>query len=102
MSRPLGLPPPLSDHNAWADWWYHTIGINVIPAHTKKKKTFVEWKQWQTEPIPEELHNQWKQENKFADGMAIIVGKVWRSNHAGEYLIFVDLDNLKAIEEFCT
>jgi desulfoferrodoxin (superoxide reductase-like protein) len=94
--------PPLSDHNAWADFWYYEIGVNVVPAHTQKKKTFMEWKRWQTESIPEELHDQWKRENKFADGLAIILGKVWRGEHIGEYLIFIDCDNLKAIEEFCT
>ena len=94
--------PPLSDHNAWADFWYYEIGVNVIPADTRKKKTFVEWKQWQTESIPEELHDEWKRENKFEDGLAIIVGKVWRGEHIGEYLVFIDCDNFKAIEEFCT
>jgi hypothetical protein len=94
--------PPLSDHNAWADFWYYEIGVNVIPADTRKKKTFVEWKQWQTESIPEELHDQWKKEHRFADGLAIILGRVWRGEHIGEYLIFIDCDNLKAIEEFCT
>jgi P4 family phage/plasmid primase-like protien len=65
------------------------------------KKTFVEWKRWQTEPIPEELHNEWKATNAFADGMAIIVGKVWRGLHTGQHLTFIDCDNSKAIEEFC-
>ena len=94
--------PPLSDHNAWSDVWYYDFGINVIPANTRLKTTSTEWKQWQQKSIPEELHEKWKKENKFDDGMAIIVGKVWRGDHKGEYLIFVDLDNLKAIEEFCT
>ena len=71
----------------------------MIPAHTQQKKTFMEWKQWQTESIPEELHDQWKKENRFANGLAIILGKVWRGEHIGEYLIFIDCDNLKAIEE---
>jgi WD40 repeat protein/bifunctional DNA primase/polymerase-like protein len=100
MAEAVGIPP-LEDHNRWADYWYYEVGVNVIPAHTKQKKTFVEWKRWQIESIPEELHDQWKSEKKFADGMAIILGKVWRGDHIGEYLIFIDLDNQKAIEEFC-
>jgi hypothetical protein len=95
-------PPPIMDHNAWADHWYYEIGVNMIPAHTKKKKTSVEWKRWQMEPIPEELHDQWKKENKFADGLAAVLGKVHQGEHIGEYFIFIDCDNLKAIEEFCT
>jgi hypothetical protein len=93
--------PALTDHNGWADFWYYEIGVNVIPAHTQKKKTFVEWKRWQIESIPEELHAQWKHENVFKDGMAIVLGKVWRGEHIGEYLTFIDLDNSKAIEDFC-
>jgi hypothetical protein len=93
---------PLSDHNLWADFWYYKIGVNVIPSDTRRKKTYTKWSEWQLKPIPEEVHNQWKNENRFADGLAIVVGKVWRGEHIGENLIFIDLDNLKAIEEFCT
>ena len=24
--------PPLDNYNAWADFWYYVIGVNVIPA----------------------------------------------------------------------
>nr|MDQ3969451.1 bifunctional DNA primase/polymerase [Thermoproteota archaeon] len=94
--------PPLSDHNAWSDFWYYIIGVNVIPAHTKTKTTLVSWKDWQVKSIPQELHEQWKRENKFSDGLAIVVGKVWRGEHAGKFLTFVDCDNPKAIKEFRT
>jgi hypothetical protein len=95
-------PPPLNDMNSWADYWRKVIGVNIIPANTRAKKTFTEWKQWQTKPIPDEVHEQWKKEGKFADGMAIILAKVWFGDHRNKYLIFVDCDNLRAIEEFCT
>jgi hypothetical protein len=32
----------------------------------------------------------------------VILGKVWRGRYEGNYLIFIDLDNLKAIDEFCS
>jgi hypothetical protein len=101
-TTPTPGSPPADDLNAWADYWRYEAGLNTIPAHTSVKKTSISWKEWQTEPIPEELHEQWKQENKFARGLAIIPGEVWRGEHAGKYLIFIDCDNLKAIEEFCT
>jgi hypothetical protein len=97
-SRAVGLPP-LEDHNAWADYWRNVIGVNVIPAQTRTKKIFVEWKPWQSQPIPDEVHEKWKSESKFNDGMAIIVGKVWRGQHVGKYLNFIDCDNKKAIDE---
>lgn len=94
--------PALTDINAWADYWYYSIGVNVIPADTKKKKTWVKWSEWQDKPIPEEVYEQWKSEGQFNNGIAIIVGKIWRGCHEGKYLIFVDCDNQRAIEEFCT
>jgi hypothetical protein len=94
-------PPRLEDVNGGADYWYYSVGCNVIPSHTRQKKTFVEWKKWQLESIPEEVHDAWKKEGKFNDGMAVIPGKVWRGEHIGEYLIFADLYNHKAITEFC-
>ena len=94
--------PPLTDHNAWADYWRDVVGVNVIPAKTKEKKVFVKWSEWQLKPIPADLHEQWKKENVFNDGIAIVVGKVWWGSHAGEYLIFLDCDNSLAIQEFCT
>jgi hypothetical protein len=47
------------------------------------------------------LFIQWKNNGAFKDGVGIILGKLWRSRHAGMYLIGVDLDNQIAIEEFC-
>jgi hypothetical protein len=46
--------------NQWADFWYYNNGVNVIPAHNLTKKPKVEWKEWQTMPIPEELFKEWK------------------------------------------
>ena len=33
--------------------------------------------------------------------MALIPGKVWRGNNVDKFLVFVDLDNQKAIDEIC-
>jgi len=94
--------PPLHDYNGWAKFWFYIIGANVIPAKTRIKKTFEKWQPFQTAPISEEVFEQWIRGDVFKDGMALILGRVWRGQYAGKYLIFIDLDNLKAIEEFCT
>lgn len=87
--------------NDWADYWRNVIGVNVIPADTKHKRTNIPWKQYQDSPIPVEQHEQWKAEDAFRNGMAVIAGKVWHNYAKKElYLICVDLDNLKAIDEF--
>ncbi len=90
--------------NEGADFWRDEIGANVMPADTKNKRPIVEWEQFQNKPIPKELHEYWKKENMFKDGIAIIAGKVWHVNvkDPNNYLICVDLDNKKAIDEFCT
>ena len=94
--------PPLTDYNAWARFWYETIGVNVIPAKTRIKKTFIKWTPYQEEPVPRDTFEEWIRNEEFRDGMALVLGRVWRGPHEGEYLIFIDLDNLKAIDEFCT
>ena len=89
--------------NEWADFWRYQVGGNLIPADTRNKRPVVEWKQYQNDPVPEEQHQQWKRENAFKDGMAIIAGKVWHNAAKKNlYVILVDLDNQKAIDEFCT
>ena len=94
--------PPLTDYNARADYWHYKVGVNVFPADTQNKITYIRWSKWQIQPIPQEQFDEWKATNAFAKGMAIIVGKVWRGPNKDKYLIFMDFDNQKAIDEFCT
>lgn len=89
--------------NIWADFWRYIIGVNVIPANTRKKIITISWKQYQNTPIAEEVHAAWKNRGAFNDGMAIIAGKVWHNYEKKDlYLIQLDLDNSKAILEFST
>jgi len=91
-----------TDYNRFADFWRYDIGVNVIPADTRHKITYIEWSQWQDNPIHDELHNQWKEQNAFKNGMAVILGRVWhRPDLANYYLVGIDADNKKAIEEIC-
>jgi hypothetical protein len=95
-------PAPTPYYNMWADFWFYDVGMSCIPSDTKKKKTWIKWSQYQVYPVSEEQFQEWKQQDAFKDGMAIIPGKVWRGPQKGNYLIFLDLDNAKAIQEFCT
>jgi hypothetical protein len=88
--------------NEWADFWRFNIGVNVIPADTKNKRTNIRWAEWQDTPIPEELYNQWKEQGAFSYGIAIIPGKVWhREDKKDQYFTFLDADKQKAIDELC-
>jgi len=91
--------PALDDHNGWADWWRKYIGVNVVPAIYKDKIPTEKWAtdvrgNWQNEPIPESLHNEWKAQNKFSQGMAIVMGHVFhREDRLGQFLACLDTDN---------
>jgi hypothetical protein len=105
MTDTNNLAPPSNDYDydGWADFWRHKIGVNVIPADTQKKVTYESWSEWQDKPIPEELHNEWKTQKAFSNGIAIIPGKVWhRADKIGLYFTFIDLDTKYAIGEICT
>ncbi|HEY6535992.1 MAG TPA: bifunctional DNA primase/polymerase, partial [Candidatus Nitrosocosmicus sp.] len=93
---------PQASINVWADYWYNKIGVNVIPADTKNKMPTEKWTEWQDKPISEEVHQEWKDKNRYSNGIALIPGKVWRGPNSGKFLVFIDLDNQKAIDEVCT
>ena len=87
--------------NQSADYWHYKIGVNVIKANTKVKETYENWSQWQDQSIPDQLHEERKQNGYYSNGIAIIPGPIWRGPYSGKYLVAIDLDNRKAIEEFC-
>lgn len=95
--------PKPSSFNDWADFWRKDIGANVIPFDTLNCQPLVEWRGWQDQPIPEELHREWKQRGMFEKGLAVILGTVWhRPDRRGLYLVGIDIDNAKGIQEICT
>jgi P4 family phage/plasmid primase-like protien len=88
--------------NACADYWRYYVGVNTIPANTRKKVTYEPWSEYQSSPISEEQYKEWKIKGAFNNGIAIILGKVWHNKQRfGLYLNGIDLDNRKAIEEVC-
>lgn len=95
------------DANQWADFWRYQIGVNVIPADSINKKTFIKWKEdprgnWQIEPIPKELHDEWKQNKMFDKGIAVVCGRIFHNPAKKNlYLCAIDADNRKGIEVIC-
>ena len=87
--------------NGWADFWRYRIGINVIPADGIRKDTYEHWRPFQNNPIPKEQHDQWKANNEFRKGLAIIPGKVWHNPARRHLCLFaLDIDNEPGIKEF--
>ena len=89
------------NNNITPDFWFYQVGVNVIPADTVNKTPVDEWSEYQNKPIPPELFGQKKKNGVYEKGIAIIPGMVWRGPNKGKYLVFIDLDNQKAIDEVC-
>jgi P4 family phage/plasmid primase-like protien len=84
----------------WVNYWYGTIGVNVIPIALKAKlplKGFG-WAEWQDKPQPKELIDELINSGKFDGGLAIITGRIWRGRYEGKHIAGIDLDNAKAVE----
>ena len=94
----------LKEINDWADFWRDHVGMNVIPADSINKTTSVSWKNdsrgnWQVDPIPKYIHDEWKESGAFKNGMAVICGLVHHNEKwKGKYLCAIDADNLKGIQ----
>ena len=88
--------------NEYADFWRHEIGVNVIPANSKKKIPLTEWKEYQTQPIPQEIHDEWKSKGLFNQGMAVICGQVFHNKeHLNKWLNGIDCDNKLGLDVMC-
>ncbi len=87
--------------NNLADYLRYGLGVNVVPARNKIPK--VKWEGIQYEPVTEEEHTQWKADGVYNDGMQLIAGKDWHNDAKKNlYVNCIDLDNQRAITEFCT
>jgi hypothetical protein len=98
------VPNNESSYNEWADFWRYKCGLNVFGVDTKSKGKggCEKWSSRQDSGISEEEHNEKKRRNVFANGIAIMVGKVWhRPDLADYHICFIDMDNQNAIEEIC-
>ena len=89
----------LQSLNQDLNFWYHNIGVNVIPVDSKTKRPLTTWKEWQTTPIPEPLFEKWKTEGAFNNGCALLTGKIWRGLHKDKYIVCIDIDNKLGIDE---
>lgn len=101
ISQELVTP---NDH---ADFFRHEVGVNVIPANSITKKPKVQWKDdprgnWQTEPIPQEIHDDWKRRGMFDEGLANLCGQVFHNEqYKGMWLNVLDCDNKAGVDALC-
>jgi hypothetical protein len=95
----------LEEMNKWADHWRYNVGVNTIPMTTRNKTGCkgVSWIEFQKDPVSDFQHEQWKAERLYGNGIGAMLGKVWHNPFKKElFLIGIDADNQKAIDEICT
>ena len=94
----------IENANKAADYWYYKIGANLIPADTKRKQAciLISWKEYQSNPVPPEVFERWKQLGLFAYGIGVVLGQLWRGKNADKYLNLIDADNRLALQETCS
>jgi MCM P-loop domain/MCM OB domain/Bifunctional DNA primase/polymerase, N-terminal len=91
-----------TDYFKFLDWWFYSVGVNVMPADTRNKKVSKAWAKYQTTAMTSEEYEVLKKAGDFIRRAAVITGGVWRGDYVGLYLNGIDLDNSKAIEEMCS
>jgi hypothetical protein len=87
------------DSGTGPDYWWYEIGCNVIPVDSKNKIPALPWKEWQNNPISDDQYEAWKNSDVFRTGIAVITGRLWRGPYKHKYLVCIDCDNKKGIDE---
>jgi hypothetical protein len=90
-----------SEFNEAADFLFNVIGANPIPADTKNKKINVNWGEHHNTSVSLELHQFRKEKGEYDNGLAVKTGRIHKGKNEGKYLIGIDCDNKKAIDEIC-
>ena len=87
--------------NEAADFLFYRIGANPVPADTKYKKINIHWGACQDKSVPIEVHESRKEKGEYDKGIAVMTGRLHRGKNEGKYLIGIDCDNKKAIDQMC-
>ena len=87
--------------NEGAKFWFYDVGVDVIPSDTRSKRPIVDWQKYQDNPMSVDEFENFIKEEKFEKGLAIIPGKIPRGKNKGKYLIAIDIDKEKGLNEFC-
>jgi putative DNA primase/helicase len=90
----------INSNNALADHWHYKIGTNIFPLDYDKR-TYEDWSKYQHEPIPDELHEEWKRTDRYTNGIILMPGKVWREQNKGLFFVGIDFDKQIGFQEFC-
>lgn len=79
---------------------FNPLYFNLIPVDSKNKKPIVEWIIWQNNSIPKEKYDEWENKGLYRNAYGIITGQIHDGPSQGKYLVCIDIDNKKGIDEF--
>jgi phage/plasmid-associated DNA primase len=89
--------------NDGANFWRYDVGVPTIPGIFKSKRPAVSWEGCQENPPTDAQHKRWLDNRDYGGGIMIFCGPVrYRKDREGLYLVGLDFDKQKAIDEFCT
>lgn len=87
-------------NNKIADDLFYVKGLNIFPLDNGKV-TYERRSKYNENAIPNELFEEWKKNGRFAKGIVLMPGKVFRGENEGLYFVGIDLDKEPGIKEFC-
>ena len=58
----------INSNNYWADFWY-SKGINIFPLGNGKA-TYFKWGDYKEDSVTNELHESWKQNGDYSNGIS--------------------------------
>jgi P4 family phage/plasmid primase-like protien len=91
------------NYNEGVNFWRYDVGVPTIPGIFRSKRPAVPWEGYQENPPTDEQHKQWLNSGAYSGGIMVFCGAVrYRKDREGLYLVGLDFDKQKAIDEFCT
>lgn len=88
----------LSYFNMFADYFFYTFGVPVLPKIKGTKRPNGEWGLYTKHGVSVEQHEKWKKEGAYENGFMLIPGNVYRGQYKGKYFVALDCDSSISFE----
>lgn len=94
--KPKGMDKEIEESNEYAKYWYYTVGVNVIPCVSNKRRTYLmEYGKYYSKEMDEKTFKHLLDIGIFHNGIAALCGPIYRGTHKGKFFNLIDYDNLK-------
>lgn len=92
------------DNNTWVKFYHYDLGANTFPniGYAKTPPKGMKWRNgeinYQENSVSNAQLSEWLEQNKFKDGLSIMMGRLWRGKYQGYYVATFDADNELAVK----